>query len=200
MMFLIFCTDQFSTSLAGLWVCSNERAPSTPLQQSIRGIIDFPPIYLGVRACAHSKIPGFIYLCRLFCTLRHHLLCCFFLLLFLTWTFKHFDLEPNIFDSCARCCCCCFFFFFVSKGIPSWQSIPSHTHSLTHTQKIGYAKPSWNSCCTHDIPSPIVVAIFWTILLIFFFFFLLSPFPPLPLFFLTTRKRKFALHLNFYFS
>ena len=167
MTFSIFYTNRFSTSLTGLWVCSNERAPTTPLQQSIRGIIESPPFYLGVRACAHSKIHGFIYLCRLFAlfvTCSVVSFCCFFLL----------GLITNIFDlqhSCARC------YFFLTKGIPSHLAIDSVTHIHTH-QKFGYANPSWNSCCTHDTIPHRCRHLFWTFLSSFFFFFFLAPFFP----------------------
>jgi hypothetical protein len=180
MIVLIFCTDQFSTSLAGLWVCSNERAPTTPLQQSIRGIIELPPYYPGVRACTHSMVPGFIYL-SFVCTLCHHLLCRFFLLLFLTWTFTNI-LTFN--TPCAGC-----YFFFLTKGIPSHLAIDS----LTHTpQKFGYAKPSWNSCCTHDIPSTLLSPSFGLFFSHLFPFFFGSRFYPLifPSRFFNYQKKK----------
>jgi len=89
-----------------------------------------------VRACAHSKILGFIYLCRLFAlfvTCSVVSFCCSFLL-GLSQTFLTFN------TPCARC-----YFFFLTKGIPSHLAIDSLTNTHTHQKN---AKPSWNSCCT----------------------------------------------------
>jgi len=83
----------------------------------------------------------------------------------------------------------CYYFFLLTKGIPSHLAIDSLTH-----QKFGYAKPSWNSCCTHDI-SPSLSPSFG---LFFSFSFFASV--SIPFFsihdFLTTRKRKFALSIS----
>ena len=104
--------------------------------------------------------------------------------LFLTWTFKHFDLEQH-FDSCARC----YHFFFSQKEYPPGSRFPlSHTHPKNRLRILEFLLHT-----RHTLP--IVVAIFWTILphlflsfclcFLSFFFFFFS--------FLTTRKRKFAL-------
>ena len=88
------CTDHFSTSLAGLWVCSNERAPSTPLQQSLGRAIELSlslsTLLSCVRARTHVEDSWVCIPLSFVCTLRRHLLCCFLLLLFLTWTFSTF--------------------------------------------------------------------------------------------------------------
>jgi hypothetical protein len=131
-----FCTDHFSTSLAGLWVCSNERAPSTPLQQSLGRAIELSlSTLLSCRACARAHVEDIPL--SFVCAPRRHLLCCFFWLLFLTWTFQHFDLQ--CFVSCARCYS---FLFFSQKEYPhpSWQSIPSYTrpkNSVTQNHHLG---------------------------------------------------------------
>jgi len=141
----------------------------------------------------HSKILGFIYLCHLFA------------LFVITCSVVSFNVALSYLDlsqtfltfntPCARC----YFFFSQKEYSPTWQSIPSHTHTHTHTKKkFGYAKPSWNSCCTHDIPSPSLSPSFGLFfhLLSFFSFWLCS----YPFFshddFLTTRKRKFALSIS----
>lgn len=182
MILLIFCTDQFSTSLAGLWVCSNERAPTTPLQQSIRGIIEFPHL-LSWRACVRALEDPWVHIplslfALIVITCSVVSFCCSFLLGLNILTFN---------TPCARC-----YYFFSHKRNTSHLAIDSLTH--THTlPKIRLCKTILEFLL-HDIPSPIVVAIFWTILLIFFFFFWLPFLSSLfPLHdFLTTRKRKFA--------
>jgi hypothetical protein len=90
----------------------------------------------------------------------------------------------------------CFSFFFHKKEYPTSSGsrlIPSYA-----LQKSGYAKTpsSWNSCCTYDIPSHIVVAIFWTYSSLIFFF--SSIFFSSSRFSLATRKRKILLNSNFY--
>jgi len=85
-----------------------------------------------VRACAHSKILGFIYVCRLFAlfviTCSVVSFCCSFLL-GLSQSFLIF-ITP-----CARC----YFFFSQKEYPPTWQSIPSHKHTRT-TPKIRLLK------------------------------------------------------------
>ena len=150
MMFSILRTDQF-TSLAGLWVCSNERAPTTPLQQSIRGIIESPP-FLSWRARVRALEDPWVHIHLSFVCTLCHLLCCFFLLLFLTWTFANiFELHHSM--------CSMLFFFSQKEYPPTWPSIPSHKHTLT-TPKIRLLKTILEFLL-HNLP--IVVVIFWTI-------------------------------------
>lgn len=60
------------------------------------------------------------------CTLCHHLLCCFFLLLFLTWTFANiFELQHSL--------CPMLFFSHKRNTLPLGNRFPSHTY----TPKIG---------------------------------------------------------------
>ena len=127
MIVLIFCTDQFSTSFSGLWVCSNERAPTTPLQQSIRGIIESLPhhILACMRACTRRS-PGFIYICRLFAlfvvTCSVVSFCCSFLLGL-----------SNILTFNTPCARCYYFFSHKRNTLPLGNRL-LHTHS--HTPKI----------------------------------------------------------------
>ena len=159
MILLIFCTDQFSTSLAGLWVCSNERAPTTPLQQSIRGIIEFPHL-LSWRACVRALEDPWVHIplslfALIVITCSVVSFCCSFLLGLNILTFN---------TPCARC-----YYFFSHKRNTSHLAIDSLTR--THSQKFGYAKPSWNSCCT-TYPPPSLSPSFGLFFSSFSFFFL----------------------------
>ena len=120
------------------------------------------------------------------CTLCRHLLCCFFLLLFLTWTFKHFDLQHSL---------CSMLLFFFSKGIPSHLAIDSLTHTQTHTQKFGYRQNHLGILAAHDIPPSLSPSFGLFFHLFLFLALFLSFFFPLHDF-LTTRKRKFALSIS----
>ena len=121
------------------------------------------------------------------CTLCRHLLCCFFLLLFLTWTFKHFDLQHSL---------CSMLLFFFSKGIPSHLAIDSLTHTHRHTPKNSVTDKTilefllhttYPHRCRHLLDYSFIFFFFWLCFYLFFF----------PLHdFLTTRKRKFALSIS----
>ena len=174
MIFSIFCTDQFLTSLAGLWVCSNERAPTTPLQQSIRGIIESP------LACALART-------RRSLGSYNSVVCLHSLsslaLLFLSVALSYLDFRKHFWSSTLHVLDA---IFFLTKGIPpTWQSIPSYKHTKnTVTQNhLGIL------AAQHDIPSPSLSPSFGLFFHLYLFFFFLALFLS-PFFhdFLTTRK------------
>ena len=182
MIFSIFCTDQFLTSLAGLWVCSNERAPTTPLQQSIRGIIESP------LACALART-------RRSLGSYNSVVCLHSLsslaLLFLSVALSYLDFRKHFWSSTLHVLDA---IFFLTKGIPpTWQSIPSYKHTKnTVTQNhLGIL------AAQHDIPSPSLSPSFGLFfhLYLFFLFFGSVPIPFFSRFF-NYEKRKFAQSIS----
>ena len=111
------------------------------------------------------------------CTLCH-LLCCFFLLLFLTWTFANiFELHHSM---------CSMLFFFLTKGIPSHLAIDSLTQTHTYHTKntvtqnhLGILAAQPPNRCRH------LLDYFFIFISSFFLALFLLPFFTI---FLTTRK------------
>lgn len=124
------------------------------------------------------------------CTLCHHLLCCFFCCSFLL------GLITNIFESSTLPCARCYIFFSQKEYPPTWQSIPSHTHTKNSVTK----NPSWNSCCTHDIPSQLLSPSFGLYFSSFFLFFFGSVIFFFPSRFFNYEKKKILLNLSPLFS
>ena len=181
-MFSIFLyTNQFLTSLAGFWVCSNEWTPTTPLQQSIRGIIESPSFNIGVRACAHSKILGVHIPLSFVCTLSS------LALLFLSVALSYMDFRKHFWTSTLPVLDA--FFFSQKEYPPTWQSIPSHTPP-TYTPKIGLRKTILEFLLHTRQTVPIVFAIFWTILSSSFTFFFGSVSIPFSSRFYNYEKKK----------